>query len=493
MPSLPPSSKDKKFTLAQTGNSSPPSPSAAGTLQGQGLPNSLDAEQGLLAACIVDTSGEVIGRCMEQAISSDHFYDQSHQLIFEALLVLHKENLEADEILLADKLSDLGNLERVGGRDFIIQLTSRIETIAHAPFWLDIVKQKAILRKCIYVAFEIIDDANQLQGNIDDFLSGIEQRVCALGDQSNVRSSVPFREPVNHAMEQIQRMLSHEEMDGLLTGYKELDNLTNGFKPGEMIVLAARPSVGKTSLAMNIVENIAFNQKYESKPKNILVYSLEMSSTSLAMRMICGRARVNMNDLRRGFVRKDYAEKLNAISKEFQKASLWVDDTSGLSINQIRAKARRLKMRNHLHLIVVDYLQLISGDAKAMSRENQISEISRGLKAMAKELDVPVVVLSQLNRDSEKERRDPRLSDLRESGAIEQDADLVMLLGKHRKGEDIRESDQKGDSEESQGEDFEPIKLLLAKQRNGPTGSVDLAFRRKYTRFEVLQSEPRLN
>ncbi len=490
MPSLSPSSTDStghNSGVKTSGNTSPPL-----VLPGRPLPNSLDAEQGLLAACIVDTSGEVIGRCMEQSISSDHFYEQSHQLIFEALLLLYKENLEADEILLSDKLSDLGNLEKIGGRDFIINLTSRIETIAHAPFWLDIIKQKAILRKCIYVAFEIIDDANQLQGNVDDFLSGIEQRVCSLADQSNIRASVPFREPVNHAMEQIQRMLSHEEMDGLLTGYKELDNLTNGFKPGEMIVLAARPSVGKTSFAMNIVENIAFSKKYEEKPKNILVYSLEMSATSLAMRMICGRARVNMNDLRRGFVRKDYAEKLNAISKEFQKASLWVDDTSGLSVNQIRAKARRLKMRNHLHLIVVDYLQLISGDAKALSRENQISDISRGLKAMAKELDVPVIVLSQLNRDSEKERRDPRLSDLRESGAIEQDADVVMLLGKHRKGEDIRESDQNAE-EEQQAEDYEPIKLLLAKQRNGPTGNVDLAFRRKYTRFEILQGQPRLN
>ena len=492
MPSLPPTKTDQLSSLSSTDSLSTNNKPSLGAIQGRPLPNSLEAEQGLLAACIHDSSGEVIGRCIEQAIASDHFYDQSHQLIYEALLALHKENLEADEIILSDKLSDLGNLDRIGGREFLIELTSKIETIAHAPFWLDIVKQKAILRRCIYVAFEIIDDANQLQGNMDDFLAAIEQRVCSLGDQTNVRSSVPFREPVNHAMEQIQRMLSHEEMDGLLTGYKDLDNLTNGFKPGEMIVLAARPSVGKTSLAMNIVENIAFSKKYEKSPKNILVYSLEMSATSLAMRMICGRARVNMNDLRRGFVRKDYAEKLNDISKDFQKASLWVDDTSGLSINQIRAKARRLKSRNRLHLIVVDYLQLISGDAKAMSRENQISDISRGLKAMAKELDVPVIVLSQLNRDSEKERRDPRLSDLRESGAIEQDADVVMLLGKHRKGEDIRESDQSTD-EDGQSEDYEPIKLLLAKQRNGPTGNVDLAFRRKYTRFEILQQEPRLN
>ena len=199
-----------------------------------------------------------------------------------------------------------------------------------------------------------------------------------------------------------------------------------------------------------------------------------------------------MNDLRRGFVPKKHAEKLNQISREFQSAHIWVDDTSGLSINQIRAKARRLKSRKKLHLIVVDYLQLISGDSRVQNRENQISEISRGLKSMAKELDVPVIVLSQLNRDSEKERRDPRLSDLRESGSIEQDADVVMLLGKQRKGEDIREMDQ-GAEIDSEEEDYEPIQLLLAKQRNGPTGRVNLAFRRKYTRFESMQPEPRLN
>ena len=461
-------------------------------IQGDSLPSNIDAEQGLLAACIVDSSGEVLGRCIEQAVSADHFHFHNHQLIFDALLQLHQENKDADEILIAEKLSIAGNLEKVGGRDALFELSSRIDTTAHAPFWLDIVKQKAILRKCIYVAFEIIDGANQIQGDVDDFLAGMEQRVCSLGDEQNLRSSIPFKEPIQHAMEQIQRMISKEEMDGLLSGYKDLDILTNGFKPAEMDVIAARPSVGKTSLAMNIVENIAFSQKYLKNPKNILVFSLEMSATSLAMRMICGRARVNMNDLRRGFVPKKSAETLNAISREFQQASLWVDDTSGLSINQIRAKARRLKIRNKIHLVVIDYLQLISGDVRAQSRENQISDISRGLKAMAKELDVPVIVLSQLNRDSEKERRDPRLSDLRESGSIEQDADVVMLLGKQRKGEDIREMDRDGETE-SQQEDFEQIQLLLAKQRNGPTGRVNLAFRRKYTRFESMEREPRLN
>ena len=463
------------------------------TIEGKPLPSNLDAEQGLLAACIMDTSGEVMGRCAEQAIGADHFYQLNHQIIFEALLDLSRENKVADEILLAEKLDSRKQLEQVGGQNALFEITSRIDTTAHATYWLEIVKEKALLRRCIYVAFEIIDGANNLQGDVDDFLSGMEQTVCELGDDQNTRTSIHFREPIQKAMGEIQKMLSKEESDGLFTGYKDLDNLTNGLKSAEMIVIAARPSVGKTSLAMNIVENISFSPKYINNPKNILVFSLEMSAPSLAMRLICGKAKVNMNDLRKGFVAKNYAEKLNEISQQFQQAPIWVDDTSGLSINQIRAKARRVKSRNGLSLIVVDYLQLISGDKYSSSRENEISVISRGLKSMAKELEVPVIVLSQLNRDSEKEKREPRLSDLRESGSIEQDADIVMLLGKQRKGEDIRESDVSQTSDEDQGEDFEPIKLILAKQRNGPTGYVNLAFVRKYTKFESLKYDPRLN
>ena len=473
-----------------------PEPSSAQSvgekIEGQALPSNQDAEQGILAACIVDASGEVISNCIEKGLRPEDFYFPKHQLIYDALLDLYNETIEPDEIVLAEKLKSNGNLEQAGGQEGLTTLVSRIDTTAHASFWLDIVKQKSLLRKCIYMAFEMIDGANQQPSNVEDFLANFEQRVCSLGDDQNVRASIPFREPIQHAMEQIQRMLSREETDGVLTGYSDLDGLTNGFKPGEMIVLAARPSVGKTSLAMNMVENIAFSSKYVDSPKHALVFSLEMSATSLAMRLICGRARVNLNDLRKGFVPRGQAEKLHQTSKEFQQASLWVDDTSGLSINQIRAKARRLKMRNKLDFVVVDYLQLISTESRVLSRENQISEISRGLKAMAKELDVPVLVLSQLNRDSEKERRDPRLSDLRESGAIEQDADVVILLGKQRKGEDVREMDYdaEGDAPE---EDFEPIVLILAKQRNGPTGKINLAFRRKFTRFESMQQDHRLN
>ena len=485
-----PSKKSKDFP-GYSGDSAN-QPLSSEKIEGQALPSNLDAEQGILAACIVDASGEVISNCIERALRPEDFYFTKHQLIYDALLDLYNETIEPDEIVLAEKLKSNGNLEQAGGQDGLTRLAGRIDTTAHSSFWLDIVKQKSLLRKCIYMAFEMIDGANQQPSNVEDFLANFEQRVCSLGDEQNLRASIPFREPIQHAMEQIQRMLSREETDGVLTGYTDLDGLTNGFKPGEMIVLAARPSVGKTSLAMNIVENIAFSPKYAESPRHALVFSLEMSATSLAMRLICGRARVNMNDLRKGFVPRGQAEKLHQTSKDFQQAPLWVDDTSGLSINQIRAKARRLKMRNKLDFVVVDYLQLISTDSRVLSRENQISEISRGLKAMAKELDVPVLVLSQLNRDSEKERRDPRLSDLRESGAIEQDADVVMLLGKQRKGEDVREMDYDGETEAPE-EDFEPIVLILAKQRNGPTGKINLAFRRKFTRFESMQQDHRLN
>ena len=493
MPTLGSSSSKQKSVNRYAGDDTKRKSSVKDTIEGKPLPSNLDAEQGLLAACIMDTSGEVMGRCAEQAIGADHFYHLNHQIIFEALLELNRDNKAADEILLAEKLESRKQLDQVGGQNALFELTSRIDTTAHATYWLEIVKEKALLRRCIYVAFEIIDGANNLQGEVDDFLSGMEQRVCELGDDQNSRTSLHFREPIQKAMGEIQKMLSKEEADGLLTGYKDLDNLINGLKSAEMVVIAARPSVGKTSLAMNIVENIAFSHKYINNPKNTLVFSLEMSASSLAMRLICGKAKVNMNDLRKGFVAKNYAEKLNEISQQFQQAPIWVDDTSGLSINQIRAKARRVKSRNGLSLIVVDYLQLISGDRYSSSRENEISLISRGLKSMAKELEVPVIVLSQLNRDSEKEKRDPRLSDLRESGSIEQDADIVMLLGKQRKGEDIRESDISQGEGDSQGEDFEPIKLILAKQRNGPTGYVNLAFVRKYTKFESAQYDPRLN
>ena len=297
----------------------------------------------MLAACIVDASGRFLAAAWSNQSGPIIFITPTTSANLWGSAGTAWENKLADEILLADKLSSLGQLELVGGQSALIALTERIDSTGYATHWLSVVKEKALLRNCIRVAFEMIDGANDLQGEVDDFLSNMEQRVCSLSDEQSIRSSIPLKEPIDDAMAQIKRMLDKKDSDGLLTGYKDLDNLTNGLQPAEMVVLAARPSVGKTSLAMNIVENIAFSPKYLDDPKNILVFSLEMSATSLAMRLICGRAKINMNSLRRGFVGKNQAEKLNEVSKEFQDASIWVDDTSGLTINQIRAKARRVK------------------------------------------------------------------------------------------------------------------------------------------------------
>ena len=461
---------------------------------GPPLPTNHDAEQGLLAACIIDQTGETTSLCSEAGLEPDHFHSPAHQLIYTALLDLHGEGVPVSEILLAEKLLQNGNLEEVGGTATLATLTSRIETPAHAPYWLEIVREKHLLRKCISVARGIIDRASQQEGDLEGFLDSVEQSVLDLNQDRVSDATVPFSVPVRGAEEQILRILNNEEVEGVKTGYPDLDNRTNGFKPGEMIVLAARPSVGKTSLAMNMVENFVLAPEQREKPRNVLVFSLEMSSVSLALRLICGRARVNQTDLQKGYSRgKEHQAALTHAAAEFKKSPIRVDDTGGLSIHQLRAKARRAHTKSPLSLIVIDYLQLITGDARAASRENAVAEMSKGIKAMAKELSVPVIVLSQLNRDSDKDKRDPRLSDLRESGSIEQDADVVLLLSKAQKGVDVREADDPDAESDDEHEDYEPITLILAKQRNGPTGKINLAFRRQFTRFESLQPEARMN
>ena len=234
MPTLGPSSSKEQSPSRFRGTKFKDQSSTTDTIEGKPLPSNLDAEQGLLAACILDTTGEIMGRCAEQALTADHFYHFNHQVIYESLLELNRENKATDEILLAEKLESKSQLEQIGGQSALFDLTSRIDTTAHATYWLELVKEKALLRRCIYVAFEIIDGANNLQGEVDDFLSGMEQKVCELGDDQNIVSSVHFKEPIQKAMGEIQKMLSKEDADGLLTGYKDLDNLTNGLKAAKV-------------------------------------------------------------------------------------------------------------------------------------------------------------------------------------------------------------------------------------------------------------------
>jgi replicative DNA helicase len=455
-------------------------------------PHDVDAEEGLLAACIIEGGHEILTDCLQQRVAAESFYKPSHRLIYEALLDLVKQDkVEVDEIILADKLRSMGHLDEVGGIEGINRLTGRIETTVHAAYWIEIVLEKALRRSLISTCVSVVEDCYAAAGEITDFLEKIEQNIFNLRNDQGSTTAQPLRDPVEAASQLISRQINKESSaDGVMTGFKDLDAMTQGFLSGQMIVLAARPSVGKTSLAMNFAEH-AICPPGMREPIPTLVFSLEMTSEQLAYRLVCSRARVDMSRLREGFSQPKDQARLAQVASDLKEAPMWIDDASTISIYEMKAKARRLnsslisKKQPPLGLIVIDYLQLISSADRNSPREQQISEISRAIKGMAKDLKLPVVVLSQLNRDMEKEKRDPRLSDLRESGAIEQDADVVLLLNRQHMVDDINEGDD-GDGQHAPGPlgSVQKIKLIVAKQRNGPVGDVLLSFLRHYTRFE---------
>jgi replicative DNA helicase len=338
---------------------------------------------------------------------------------------------------------------------------------------LEKVRELYLLRELIKAATGAVERAFNYQGGLEEFVDKVEQDIFRV-TQARVGDAVKsMKDPTREAMNVINKMMMKKgELTGVASGFKDLDALTFGFQRQEMIVLAARPSMGKTSLALNTAEAAALPKRGE--PITTLVFSLEMSASQLALRMLCARARVNMKLLRDGLLPKNGEEmqRLVATADEFSKAPLFIDDSSHLSIMELRAKARRVHARHKLGFIIVDYLQLISPTDSKVPREQQVAEASRGLKALAKELDLPVLVLSQLNRSSEKENRVPRLSDLRESGSIEQDADVVLMLARPK------------DSEENYQVASDSADLIVAKQRNGPVGELKLTFLRDITRFE---------
>ncbi|RME70479.1 MAG: replicative DNA helicase [Verrucomicrobia bacterium] len=442
-------------------------------LAGREMPHSLDAEAGLLACCILD-GVDSISRCLEQKIVPEAFYSPAHRAIYEALLSLNERKAAIDTILLCEELKSAGTLESIGGPAFVIELSNRIATTAHLGHFIEIVREKYLLRRLIKTATSAVERCfNFSQEGLEDFIQEIEQEIFKISEDRYSDSARPIADSVSGAVNIIHKLLERGgELSGLSTGFKDLDTMTFGLHPQEMIVLAARPSMGKTSLAMNIAEAVVLPKKPGQKGKPVLVFSLEMSAEQLAMRMLTCRARVAAGRLRGGFATREEQERLAQAAVELKTAPLWIDDSGQLNIHELRAKARRLHSRHKLALIVIDYLQLIAGTDPRVPREQQIAEISRGIKILAKELHVPVIVLSQLNRESEKEKRQPRLSDLRESGSIEQDADLVLLLA--------RPKDAKDDFSVA----TDHADLIIAKQRNGPVGEVRLTFLREITRFE---------
>ena len=457
-----------------------PSPNAR-TREGEApvrrdMPASEEAEQHVIACCLLDGS-DTIARCLEARVAVESFYWPANQIIFEAILELNKRGQPVTLEVLAEELSTRRLFEQVGGFPYLMQVTGKIPTTAHAGYFIEKVREKHLLRELIKAATGAVEQAYSFTGGLEEFVDKVEQELFKVTQDRVSDSAQEIKEAIKDANTVIAKLLMKKgELTGITSGFRDLDAMTFGFQRAEMIIIAARPSMGKTSFALNIAESAAMPKKGD--PAAVLVFSLEMSSSQLALRMLCSRSRVNMKLLRDGLVSRDGAE-VNAIGKaaeDFKKAPILIDDSSNLTIMELRAKARRIHSRKKLGMIIVDYLQLLSGSDPRAPREQQVAEVSRGLKGLAKELDVPVLVLSQLNRSSEKENRTPRLSDLRESGSIEQDADVVLMLSRPK------DADEKFQTAANAAD------LIVAKQRNGPVGDLKLTFLQEITRFENFTS-----
>lgn len=439
-------------------------------------PHSPEGEQGVLG-CVLISPNECMGECIEKLKDNgkEAFYDLRHQTIFEALMEMFDTREAIDIITLQQRLKDKGLLEQIGGIPYLSQLQDAVPSAANLSYYLDIVREKFLLRKMISVCTEVVGRVYDYEGEVDMLLDEVERDVLRISESRAQGGVMTTKDLVGKAIGTIENFFGRKgTLSGVGTGFADMDRMTDGLHPAEMIVIAARPSMGKTSLAMNIVEHVALVEKLP-----VGVFSLEMSAESLVLRMMCSLARVNLRSIRDGFMSESDFPKLTSAAGKLANSKLFIDDTAGLSILQLRARARRLSQQHGIKLFVIDYLQLLhsTGRRSQDNRQQEIADISSGIKALAKELKVPVIVLSQLNRELEKDKsRKPRLSDLRESGAIEQDADLVGLLYKPDAGDD-----EGGSPEEADGV---AVNLLIAKQRNGPTGDVNLTFLKPYTRFE---------
>ena len=431
-------------------------------------PHSLDTEMAVLGSMLMDDEAVPVALEMLQASS---FYRDAHRKVFEAMTGLFNSQKPVDLVTLSEELKATGKLEEVGGADYLASLTSVVPTASNVQHYAKIVREKAMLRSLISAATQIVGRCYEDQDDADALLDRAEQLLFEIANRSLGAQAEPLKGMLSRTMETIERLYQRKEMvTGLATGMHDLDVMTAGLQPADLIIVAGRPSMGKSSLATCIAEHVAV---VERTP--VAIFSLEMSKDQLAHRMLCALARVNVHNARTGFLAQaDWKELPKAASKLDQAAPILIDDSPSLSALELRAKARRLKNQHRIGLIIVDYLQMMRGSFRVENRQQEISEISRSLKALAKELNVPVIAVSQLSRGPEqREDRRPQLSDLRESGAIEQDADVVMLLFR----EEVYHP-----TDENRGK----AELIVAKQRNGPVGSVQLAFLREFTRFENL-------
>lgn len=438
------------------------------------MPQSVEAEVAVLGSILLNPS-EALDLAIE-LLKPDHFYQRSHQIIFATLREMREKGQPIDTVTVTTRLKDLGQLEEVGGAYYLSKLSVAFPTAAHVRFYIDVLREKRQLRELIETCTTAIENAYEAQHDVDHLMDQVETRILTICEDQASKEGTSIKEIANQVVTNVNKIHENRgKLPGLSWGFRDLDEQTLGLRPAEMIVIAARPGIGKTSLALNVAERLALD-----KDIPVGVFSLEMTAESLALRMACSQARVNPWELYHGHAEGKTLQEFARAAYRIGNSKLHIIDTSQMNILQLRASARRLQRRVGVQLIIVDYLQLMVGSSgnRNESREREVANISNGIKALSKELRIPIIVLSQLNRQAEREERRPKLSDLRESGAIEQDADIVCLLAR----EDAY------DKETGTPQDAVEANLVIAKNRNGPTGEIKLTFLPKYTRFEDYSS-----
>lgn len=436
------------------------------------LPHNLEAERSVLGAILIHN--DAFNHAAELLDSGDFFRD-AHRRVFDKMVNLNERGDAIDLVTLKDELGRSGDLDAVGGPAYIASLVDGVPRSTHVEYYAQIVKEKATLRNLIFSANRILDTAYNAQEDADALLDSAEQEIFSIADENLHTGFVPLRALVQDSFETIEKLQQHKGViTGVPSGFDDLDKLTSGFQPSDLVIIAARPSMGKTAFVLNIAQYLGVQSD-----KSIGVFSLEMSKEQLFMRMLTTEAQIDSQKFRGSFLsEREYGE-LSAALGRLGDAKVFIDDSASIGVLEMRAKSRRLKSEHGLDLIIVDYIQLMQGRGRSENRTLELAAISRSLKGLAKELSVPVIVLSQLSRATEsRSDRRPQLSDLRESGALEQDADLVMFI--------YREEMYERTLEEKKPENENMAEIIIGKQRNGPTGIVKLAFLKQQTRFANL-------
>ena len=439
-------------------------------------PQNIEAEQSVLGGVLIEN--EAVHKVME-ILTPEDFYRDAHRKIYDALIDLAERDEPADLITLTNELRKKEHLDSVGGASYVTSLIDSVVTAANIEYYAKIVKEKAILRKLIEASTEIITHSYEDRSDVESLLDEAERAIFEISENRIKPSFYSIRDIVKQSFKTIERLYEKKELvTGVPSGYRELDQWTAGFQPSDLIIVAGRPSMGKTALCLNVAQYAAIEKRIP-----VAIFSLEMSKEQIVIRMLCSEAQVEGTRLRTGFLSESDWPRLTLAAGNLSDAPIFIDDAAALSVLELRAKARRLNAEHGVGMIMVDYLQLMRGRAKVESRQQEISEISRSLKALAKELNVPVIAVSQLSRRTEERQgMRPQLSDLRESGAIEQDADVILFIYRDEVYNRSEDNPNRGKAE-----------IIIGKQRNGPTGKIDLAYLDKFTTFKELykgESEP---